>query len=174
MAVNKKALGKAQKEFQKEYKKKIRKHSFKSLVITIAGAAGLAALATQFIFGIYTVTGTAMQPEVKHYVLSNKMAYTLKEPKRGDVILANGEIIRIVALPGDVVEFNGGFIHINGVRLNESSYLDYTKHPVTMYSGNKLTIPENSYYVLSDDRHDISAGKCVTKADIEAKVFWTF
>jgi signal peptidase I len=109
----------------------------------------------------YEVFQTSMEPNFHEgqRVVVNKAAYWswIGKPKRGDVIVLeapNGNegdfIKRVIGLPGDTVEVIQGAVYVNGVKLDEP----YVKRSFT-YSLEKTTVPEDSYFVLGDNR-DVS------------------
>lgn len=67
---------------------------------------------------------------------------------------SNGFIKRIIGVPGDVIELRGGFVYKNQELLEEP----YLASPRSTYAGITLaeckavTVPENSYFVLGDNR----------------------
>ncbi len=79
--------------------------------------------------------------------------YLLGEPQRGDVVVVRSPqesgkrlVKRIVALPGDSLEIEGGTIRINGESISEPYVLGNTR------DRDKSTIPEGHYFVLGDNR----------------------
>ena len=92
------------------------------------------------------------------YVVVNKLAYKLGEPKRGDVIVFKYPpdptqipyIKRVIGLPGDQIHIAGGRVSINGVLLNEP----YLK--VSTNGGGDWTVPEDSLFVMGDNRNGSS------------------
>lgn len=106
------------------------------------------------------VDGTAMLPAFADgdRVL---MDQNVGELKRGDVIMflypkdhSKWYIKRIVGLPGDIVEFRGGQIFINGEKLDEP-YVD-EEHNQTKANFPPKKVSENNYYVLGDNRDNSS------------------
>jgi signal peptidase I len=106
----------------------------------------------------YEVFQTCMEPNfyAGQRVVVNKAAYWswIGRPKRGDVIVLKAPdgsdqdfIKRVIGLPGDTVEIIQGSVYLNGVKLDEP----YVKRPFT-YSLDKTTVPEDSYFVLGDNR----------------------
>ncbi len=182
MAVDKKGLGKAQKEFQKNFKKRLAIHSIMHTAISLA--AFIAGVVVIFCVGVnvYHVNGNGMGPSLKDgsYAIGNKLAYTLNEPQRGDVVATNGSsVYRIIGLPGETVEFNGGFVYVNGKMLNEEAYLNTEgKTLTTTYSNETYIIPEDNYFVLCDNRNCFKdsreRGLFITKDHMESKIFFTF
>ncbi len=55
---------------------------------------------------------------------------------------------RIIGLPGETIEIRDGQVLINGAALSEP----YIQEPVN-YAVESTTIPENSYYLLGDNRN---------------------
>lgn len=105
----------------------------------------------------YQVFMTSMEPNFSEgdRVVVNKAVYWFGGPQRGDVIIFEEPsgtqedfIKRVIGLPGDIVEIRDGAVFVNGVRLDEpyiSSPPQYTMAPIT--------VPEDSYFVLGDNRN---------------------
>jgi signal peptidase I len=106
------------------------------------------------------VKSISMQPTLyeKDFVLVNKLAYQLGMPSRGDVIVfkypldpeSEPYIKRIIGLPGDHIDINGGTVIVNGEPLREP----YTKAPPN-YIGS-WDVPIGSLFVLGDNRNNSS------------------
>lgn len=58
---------------------------------------------------------------------------------------------RIIGIPGDFIEFHNGNVYVNGSLLDESAYLDES---VESNCARSFSVPENSYFVLGDNRED--------------------
>jgi signal peptidase I len=128
----------------------------------------------------YEVFQTSMEPNFHEgqRVIVNKAAYWswIGLPKRGDVIVLDapnetGEefIKRVIGLPGDTIEIKKGTVYINDIKLDEP----YVKRSFT-YSTNKITVPENTYYVLGDNRdvsNDSHRWGTLAKSKIIGKAF---
>ena len=103
------------------------------------------------------VDGPSMMPTYRAGGVNfvNRLAYLRHEPRRGDVVAVrySGRSImlmkRIVALPGETIEFVDGRIVINGRFLNEP-YLkyecDWTVRPPRFQLG------DDEFYVVGDNR----------------------
>ncbi len=117
-----------------------------------------------FIMSPQEINGQSMDPTFHNgeYILTNKVEYKFGDPKRGDVVIfkspKNKEvdyIKRIIGLPNEKILLADSTFYINGVKLDESGYLDAG---VRTYSGAFLnenieyTIPEGSYFVCGDNR----------------------
>lgn len=95
---------------------------------------------------------TAKEPQIKFLF---RLAYHLREPRRGDVVAIRftGESImlmkRIVGMPGEKVEFVEGRLHINGEPKNEP----YVKNPCTWnFVPDHAALGPDEYYVVGDNR----------------------
>ena len=107
------------------------------------------------------VIGTSMQPTVyaNDMVIVNKFIYRFTEPTRGDVIVfpsvENGEkvflIKRVIGLPGDVVDLREGKVYVNDKELVEKN-ISVETTPVSGQITFPVTVPENCYFVLGDNR----------------------
>ena len=128
----------------------------------------------------YRVEGPSMDPRLvnRDRVLVNKAVYTEIDaarvarfipgieaeegqlwhpfglPTYGDVIVfrwpsdpSQNFVKRIIGMAGDSVRFQRGTVFVNGVPLEES----YVEHP-SAETRNALTVPEDSYFVLGDNR----------------------
>lgn len=79
--------------------------------------------------------------------------------KRGDVVLftldSTGEteyVKRVIGLPGEEIEIKeNGDVYINGELLDEQ-YVD--KLEIPMYGAGITKIPEDSYFLMGDNRYD--------------------
>ena len=101
------------------------------------------------------VSGQSMMPNYpdgsRHFI--NKLAYSSTKPQRGDVIALrapNGDVLlkRIVGLPGEVVSFEDGVLHINGEPRRES----YTESLVPLKRRDPAELGSDEYFVIGDNR----------------------
>ncbi|MGA9397836.1 MAG: signal peptidase I [Anaerolineaceae bacterium] len=90
-------------------------------------------------------------------ILVNKLAYKLGDPRHGDVVIFHapnnpGEdyIKRIIGVPGDEVTVGNNKVAVNGIELIEP-YIAAAPN----YDGS-WTVPENSLFVLGDNRNSSS------------------
>jgi len=128
----------------------------------------------------YEVFQTSMESNFHEgqRVVVNKAAYWsfIGKPHRGDVIVlkapsgSEGDFIkRVIGVPGDTVEIINGVTYINGIKLSEP----YVKRSFT-YSFARVTVPENAYFVLGDNRdvsNDSHRWGMLQRKDIVGKVF---
>ncbi len=126
-------------------------------------------VAAHYIFSA-PVAGYVGSPR-SHFIVSSSMVPTLQigdrvhadwgsyrslRPKRGEIIVfqpvgTGSEAImisRIVGLPNELLEVRGGKVLINKKPIKESYVLEAPN-----YQYGPLTVPENSYFVLADNRN---------------------
>ncbi|MBN1249093.1 MAG: signal peptidase I [Anaerolineae bacterium] len=110
--------------------------------------------------GRYEVQSISMEPTLHEgqYLIVSKIAYWLREPQRGDIVVLDPPdhrstipyIKRVVGLPGERVEIRDGRVWVDGVALNEP----YVSGPA-MYQDDVVLGPDE-YLVLGDNRNNSS------------------
>ena len=134
----------------------------------------------------FRVEGASMEPtlETGQYLLINKAAYyhidgtpldgvipSTREgsidypfggPKRGDIVVFRAPtqpdkdfIKRVIGLPGETVLIRNGQVFINGQPLAEP-YIHFKATYNYPLNGQPIKVPENSYFVLGDNRPNSS------------------
>ena len=83
---------------------------------------------------------------------------------------------RIIGLPKETIKFVDGYVYVNEKRLDESMYLDEEGNT---YSSETFKVPENSYFVLGDNRLDSYDSRYmkvsfVSKVNIVGRVIYCF
>lgn len=133
-------------------------------VQTFLIAAAIFLVIYLFLFRPYEVKGDSMYPNFydREYVLTNLITLRLHDPKRGDVVVFKSPaepekdyIKRIIAVAGDRIYIKDGKLYLNGDRLDESKYLNksvLTYQGAFLQEGEQVTVPQNSYFVLGDNR----------------------
>jgi signal peptidase I len=129
-----------------------------------------------FVLGVKENKYTYMSPtlEKDDWILIDKLSYRFNDIKRGDVVTffyknPSYLIGRVVGLPGEKIEFKDGKLYVNDEHIDEF-YLK--KENTEDYIIEK--IPENMYFILSDNRlhsfdsRDESVG-LIEKEDIFGK-----
>ena len=127
----------------------------RALDIFIAAVIGMAAAAALFLV-LYPlrVADDGMSPMLSEgdIVLVNRLSRYISKPARGDAAAysdADGgmRLGRIIAFAGETVQIQEGNIYINGEWLDEYTYISDFYGEM-----DKLTVPENSYFMLCDNR----------------------
>ncbi len=91
-----------------------------------------------------------------HSVLINKLVYIVLPPKSGALIafrpsgnhMSNIEIKRVVAIPGDTVKIENGFLYVN----KNKSFENFPKIDDAGIAKEEITLGSDEYFVLSDNR----------------------
>jgi signal peptidase I len=118
----------------------------------------LAALG-RLLSGHVVVRGDSMLPGLRagHYLMVDRMAYVLRAPKRGDVVVVKGEgggptrhLKRVVGLPGEEVAIGEGRVSVGGSDLNEP-YLAGRPAASGLEEG-RWNVSEEEVFVLGDNR----------------------
>jgi signal peptidase I len=134
------------------------KHFFLEVIETVLMAlllyAGINAISARIRVDGYSMVPTLQNGEL---VIVNRLSYKFSKPKIGDVIVfrfpknpQQEYIKRIIGLPGDLVEVHSGRVMVNGKVIDEP----YISEPPA-YS-TKASVPQNSLYVLGDNRNNSS------------------
>jgi signal peptidase I len=116
------------------------------------------------------IIGSSMSPTYQNGSLNlvNRLSYTRKHlPHRGDVVALNAEgdllLKRIVALPGETVSIQNGFIRVNGKRLTDQFSVN-----LIPWEMDAMELREDEYFVIGDNRASSIFCK-VAKRDILGK-----
>ena len=161
---------------------------FFDLVETVVMAMAIFVIIYLFLFQPHQVKGNSMYPNFHdgEYILTDKISYRLRQPKRGEVIIFHAPhneeydyIKRIIGLPGDKVKIEQDRIFVNNQILNEK-YLpaNYDVHPGSFLKlGQTITVPEGYYFVLGDNRNHSSDSRewgFVPKGNIVGKAWFCY
>ena len=155
---------------------------------TILVALFFALLIKEYIIQVSVVPTGSMIPTLIGGVIDkpndrlfvNKYIYDFSAPNRGDIVVFRSPhqdkkdyVKRCIGLPGETVEIKKGIVFINGKELilnHVDVQNDYDFYPAT-------TIPENSYFVLGDNRgmsQDSRYWGFVRSEDIIGKALFTW
>jgi signal peptidase I len=105
------------------------------------------------------VDGFSMRPTLEdgEFILVNRLAYKLGDPKRGEIIVFRSPVVpdedlikRVIGLPGDEIEVRDGAVYVNDSLMDEP-YI--AASPI--YSG-KWQVVDGFLFVLGDNRNDSS------------------
>ena len=134
----------------------------------------LAMVIRAFVIQAFKIPTGSMRPTliegdlilVNKFIYGAKVPFTkwrlpkLTDPKRGDVIVfiypedkKKDFIKRLIGLPGDIVEIKKGTLYINNKPLLDSAFNQryYYNRGDFAREGEKLVVPENSFFVLGDN-----------------------
>ncbi len=152
------------------------------IVIALVAAFGII-----YCFGMKTsVIGVSMENTLFNgqTILINRIAYLIMQPKAGDIIvfLPNGNqnthyyVKRVVAVPGDTVQFIDGRLYVNGVVEENDAYDKVAESGI---AENLIKLDNDEYFVLGDNRNnseDSRSGNIgpVNKALIEGKAWFHY
>ncbi len=128
--------------------------------ITIVVAA---AFVLVYFIGLRTsVVGQSMAKtlDAGDEILVNRFIYKVLDPKAGDIIvfLPNGNekshyyVKRVIAVPGDTVQIKDGVLYLNGKEYEEE--IDCENMEEAGLAAEELTIGEDEYFVLGDNRNN--------------------
>ena len=146
-------LPETQTDPEMETKKAIRE--ILSWVAVFAAAISVAALIQFFVLEPLRVDGQSMSQTLlnNEFILVSKADYWNMDPQRLDVVICrypdreDTYVKRVVGIPGDTVEVQKEVVLVNGTVLTE----DYITYPADYLFG-PLTLQENEYFVLGDNR----------------------
>lgn len=115
----------------------------------------------------FQVVGNSMYDTLHdgEYIIVSKLEYIFGEPQRGDIVVFHPPtesddyyIKRIIGVPGDKVNLKGGYVYVNGTKVEEV----YLKEDMrTCLVGHlkdcenddrSYEVPEGKYFVLGDNR----------------------
>lgn len=137
--------------------KELRKKSaWREIVETIVIAVVLALLIRAFVVEAFYIPSSSMVPTLEpgDRILVLKFYYHFTEPKRGDIVVfrfpldpSKDLIKRIVAVGGDVVRIESGYLYVNGSRVEEPYVANRD-----FYNMPTITVPKGFYFALGDNR----------------------
>jgi signal peptidase I len=145
-------------------------------IIVVVVAVLVAVLLRAFVVQTFYIPSGSMEPTlaIGDRILVNKLSYDLHGVDRGNIVVfsrppaencggpeVNDLVKRVIGLPGNVVSVSGGYVYIDGKRLDES-WLPASEQgvttpgpPGTPYSLVKpFKVPSGDYFVMGDNRTD--------------------
>ena len=148
----------------------------KEAVIVVVIAILVAVLLRAFVVQTFFIPSGSMEPtlQIGDRILVNKLSYHLHGVDRGDIVVfarpptencggptVNDLVKRVIGLPGDIISLSGGYVYIDGKRLDES-WLPAAEQGVTVAGppGNTSNlahpyrVPPDNYFVMGDNRTD--------------------
>lgn len=161
-------IGAAQKRFREEYRKKKKRRKRLSSILWVL----LVIVLTFTVFNVGFIVSenhsTGMSEHIKEgdIVVTNRLAFAVHKPQRGEIVTIysgndSGKSAyvckRVIGLPGDEIDFENGNVYVNGDRCIETYVSGTTQADIA-----HVIVPEGSYYVLNDDRDDLSDSRSVS------------
>lgn len=145
-------------------------------IIIVLVAIVAAVLLRAFVVQTFYIPSGSMEPtlQVGDRIVVNKLSYEIHGVNRGDIVVfsrppredcggpeVNDLVKRVIGLPGELISVSGGYVSINGHRLDES-WLPASEQGTTTpgpsgtaYSLNQpYRVPANDYFVMGDNRGD--------------------
>ncbi len=166
---------------------------FLDMIETIVIALSIFLVVYLFLMQPHQVSGLSMFPNYhdKEYILTDKVSYKLGDPKRGDVVVFHAPeaancpkgtgcdfIKRVIGLPGDTIEIRDHTFYIDGRKLPEP-YIpeENILNPGPYIQTNSITLRENQYFVIGDNRPHSSDSRVwgpIGKENIIGKGFFRY
>lgn len=149
----------------------------KAWLIPLVAIACAAVINLFFIVNAH-ISSNSMAPTMESgsFVIGNRLKYVFGEPRQGDVVFFRNEEVsssllvkRVIATPGMRFEMKNGRVYINGKLLDEPYVKEFGSD-----SFDEVTVPDNSYIVLGDNRTESNDARrwkdpFITKDQIKAK-----
>jgi signal peptidase I len=146
------------------------------MAVVVVAAVVIAVILRTFVVATYSIPSGSMEPtlQVGDRILVNKLSYHLHPVHRGDIVVfarpaaencggtpVSDLVKRVVGLPGDTISLSGGYVYIDGKKLDES-WLPSSEQGITQQgpAGNNSNlarpykVPTNDYFVMGDNRQD--------------------
>lgn len=90
-------------------------------------------------------------------IIGLRFTYAFSSPKRGDIVIfkypddeSRNFVKRVIGIPGDVVDISDGKVSVNGEIIDEP----YIKEPMDTSETLHFEVPDNSYFVMGDNRNN--------------------
>ena len=134
-------------------------------------AVAVALLIQAFLVKPYRIPSASMENTllIGDRVLVDRISWRFSQPERGDIVVfhppLDGPVLikRIIGLPGDEISVSGGFVSINGRRLDEPYVrrVNGRQEPSEPFSNGlpwslqePYKVPAGSYFMMGDNRTD--------------------
>ncbi len=138
-----------------------------------------------FVFFPAAVDGRSMAPTLA--TGDQGIVLKHKTPERFDIVTLDSHdaeekiyIKRVIGLPGETITYQNGELTVNGKKYDEP-YLDpqlvFSTEGESLTGDFTVTVPEDSYYVLGDNRGNSKDSRIIgpiKKTDIDGVFVWRF
>lgn len=166
---------------------------FLDIIETVVIALSIFLVVYLFFMQPHQVNGQSMVPNFHsgEYVLTDKITYKFRNPKRGEVIVFHAPdaaqcpkgtgcdfIKRVIGEPGDTIAVQNNHYYVNGEVLAEP-YIpaDYPTSVGAFTRDRTITLTDGEYFVSGDNRpysSDSRAWGPITKNEIVGKAFFRY
>ncbi len=151
------------------------KKEFVKYIIFVEVVIAITILINAFVIINANVPSASMEKTIMtgDKVIGNRLAYLFKDPERGDIVIFRDTsnnykllVKRIIALPGEVVEVREGqvFVNLSPIPLDEPY-----AHAVSFIDYGPYTVPQNSYFMLGDNRNKSNDSRYWTEPFVERR-----
>ena len=114
-------------------------------------------LLKMYVISPIRVNGTSMNPTLENgdIMILNKIGYRITKIKRFDIVVIKYKdellIKRVIGLPGEKIKYENNTLYVNDKALDEEFDKTYT-YNFSIKEIGSTTVPEDSYFVLGDNR----------------------
>ncbi len=114
-------------------------------------------LLKMYVISPIRVNGTSMDPTLENgdIMILNKIGYRITKIKRFDIVVIKYKdellIKRVIGLPGEKIKYVNNTLYVNGKKLDEEFDKTYT-YNFSLNEIGSTTVPDDSYFVLGDNR----------------------
>lgn len=125
------------------------------------------------------VNGHSMAPTLsdKDNLVVEKVTYYFREPERFDIVvfrLKNDKkthyIKRIIGLPGETVQVTGGYVYINGEKLEDDTFCrDLIEFGYTAET--PIVLGEDEYFCMGDNRNHSKDSRSIDVGPVNRSQF---
>ena len=151
-------------------------------VLTVVAAVLVALFVRVFLIQQYYVIGPSMEPSLHQgdRIIVNKLAFRIRDIRRGDVVIFKREgverdelVKRVVGLPGDTIEIKDCVTYVNDAVYLEPYLVAERGDWCGERSTQRFYVPERHYFVMGDNRGvslDSRKFGAVSESQIEGRV----